>query len=121
MTRVSDISPLHGDHSAAKALERIAAALEWLAGAPGGPCDFNAADAFVFAARTATLVPIAPQPCRYQAIAGINQARDILLANTERFTQGFAAINVRFFGARGMGKSALIKAARATINTQLAG
>jgi uncharacterized protein len=114
--------PLHGDHSAAKALERIAAALERLAGAPGGPCDFNAADAFVFAARTATLVPIARvNRVDIKLLQGIDQARDILLANTERFTQGFAANNALLWGARGMGKSALIKAAHATINTRLAG
>lgn len=54
-------------------------------------------------------------------LRGIDQARDILLANTERFTQGFAANNALLWGARGMGKSALIKAAHATINTRLAG
>jgi predicted AAA+ superfamily ATPase len=51
----------------------------------------------------------------------IDQARDILLANTERFAQGFAANNALLWGARGMGKSALIKAAHATINLRHAG
>jgi hypothetical protein len=54
MTRV--IPPLLEDSSSAKALERIAAALERLAGAHPLPCDFSAAEAFVFAAGAATLV-----------------------------------------------------------------
>jgi hypothetical protein len=53
-------------------------------------------------------------------LRGIDQARDTLLANTERFAQGFAANNALLWGARGMGKSALIKAVHATI-TRLAG
>jgi predicted AAA+ superfamily ATPase len=53
-------------------------------------------------------------------LRGIDQARDTLLANTERFAQGFAANNALLWGARGMGKSALIKAAHATINARLA-
>ena len=110
-----------GDYSSAKALERIAAALERLAGAQAGPCDFNAAEAFVFAAGTATLVPV---PCVNRVDIGllhvIDQARDTLLANTERFAQNFAANNALLWGARGMGKSALIKAVHATINARLA-
>jgi predicted AAA+ superfamily ATPase len=85
------------------------------------PCDFSAADAFVFAAGTATLVPV-PRVNRVDIglLRGIDQARDILLGNTERFAQGFAANNALLWGARGMGKSALIKAVHATINARLA-
>ncbi|MGH6823147.1 MAG: ATP-binding protein, partial [Methylocella sp.] len=54
-------------------------------------------------------------------LRGIGQARDTLLANTERFAQGFAANNALLWGARGMGKSALVKAVHATINARLAG
>ena len=93
MTRTKDGPEFPGDYSSAKALERIAAALERLAGAPA-PCDFSAADAFVFAAGTATLVPV-PRVNRVDIglLRGIDQARDILLGNTERFAQGFAANN----------------------------
>jgi uncharacterized protein len=120
MTRTKDGPEFPGDYSSAKALERIAAALERLAGAPP-PCDFSAADAFVFAAGTATLVPV-PRVNRVDIglLRGIDQARDILLGNTERFAQGFAANNALLWGARGMGKSALIKAVHATINARLA-
>jgi uncharacterized protein len=122
MKRTKDGPEFPSDSSSAKALERIAAALERLAGAQEAPCDFSAADAFVFAAGTATLAPV-PRVNRVEIglLRGIGQARDTLLANTERFAQGFAANNALLWGARGMGKSALIKAVHATINTRLAG
>jgi predicted AAA+ superfamily ATPase/DNA-binding XRE family transcriptional regulator len=111
-----------GDYSSAKALERIAAALERLAGAQAGPCDFGAADAFLFAAWTATLVAVSRvNRVDIGLLRGIDHARDTLLANTERFAQNFAANNALLWGARGMGKSALIKAVHASINAQLAG
>ncbi|MGH6839723.1 MAG: ATP-binding protein [Methylocella sp.] len=121
MTRVDNVPPLRGDPAAAKALERIAAALERLGLTEPLPCDFSAADAFVFAASTATFVPV---PCVNRVdiglLRGIGRARDTLLANTERFAQGFAANNALLWGARGMGKSALVKAVHATINARLA-
>jgi predicted AAA+ superfamily ATPase len=122
MTKISNTANLRGDPSPAKALERIAAALERIAGAPGKPCDCDSADAFVFSRETATLVPV-PSVNRIDIalLRGIGQARDILLANTERFARGFPANNALLWGARGMGKSALIKAAHATINKRLAG
>lgn len=121
MTRVNDIQPLHGDPTTARALERIAAALEKLAGSQEKPCDFSASDAFIFAARRATLTPV-PRVNRIDIalLQGIDQIRDILLSNTQRFAQGFAANNALLWGARGMGKSALIKAVHAAINQQLA-
>jgi predicted AAA+ superfamily ATPase len=121
MTKTKDGPEFANDYSSAKVLERIAAALERLAGAQAGPCDFGAAEAFVFAAGTATLVPV-PRVNRVDIglLRGIDQARDTLLGNTERFAQGFAANNALLWGARGMGKSALIKAAHATINARLA-
>ena len=121
MTRTKDGPEFPGDYSSAKALERIAAALERLAGAYPLPCDFSAAEAFVFAPGTATLVPV-PRVNRVDIglLHGIDQARDTLLANTERFAQNFAANNALLWGARGMGKSALVKAVHATINARLA-
>src|SRR5256886_1636480 len=113
--------PLLEDSSPAKALERIAASLERLAGEQSLTGDFTAADAFVFAVGTATLVPV-PRVNRVEIglLRGIDQARDVLLANTERFAQGFAANNALLWGARGMGKSALIKAVHAAITARLA-
>lgn len=121
MTGTKDGPEFPGDESSAKALERIAAALERLSGAHPPPYDFSAADAFVFAAGTATLVPV-PRVNRVDIglLRGIDHARDILLGNTERFAQGFAANNALLWGARSMGKSALIKAAHATINARRA-
>lgn len=122
MTPISDPSPLRGGPSSAKVLVRIAAALERIAGAQPNPCDFGAACAFVFAAPAAALVPIARvNRVDIGLLRGIDQARDILLANTERFARGFPANNALLWGARGMGKSALVKAAHAAINTRLAG
>jgi predicted AAA+ superfamily ATPase len=120
MTRL--IPSLLEDSTSAKPLERIAAALERLAGAHPLPCDFSAAEAFVFAAGTVTLVPVARvNRVDIGLLRGIDQPRDTLLANTERFAQNFAANNALLWGARGMGKSALIKAVHATINARLAG
>jgi predicted AAA+ superfamily ATPase len=46
---------------------------------------------------------------------GVDRARDTLLANTRAFAQGFAANNALLWGARGMGKSSLVKAVHATV------
>ena len=46
-------------------------------------------------------------------LVGIDRARDTLLANTRQFARGFPANNVLLWGARGMGKSSLVKAAHA--------
>jgi predicted AAA+ superfamily ATPase len=52
-------------------------------------------------------------------LQGIERVRDILLENTRRFAQGLPANNVLLWGARGMGKSSLIKAAHAAINSEM--
>src|SRR6202023_4096168 len=49
-------------------------------------------------------------------LKGIDRMRDILIENTERFANGFPANNALLWGARGMGKSSLVKAAHASIN-----
>ena len=101
--------------------ERIATALEKLAGTRPRPCDFTAADAFVFLGEAAGLDPVLRvNRVDIGLLRGIDRARDTLLANTERFARGFAANNALLWGARGMGKSALVKAAHATVNARLA-
>ena len=99
----------------AATLRRIAAALEALVPRPLPPLNFAAAEAFVWQAEGA-LVPV-PHVARVDLglLRGIDRVRDILVDNTERFARGHAANNVLLWGARGMGKSSLVKAAHAAV------
>ncbi len=83
--------------------------------------DFDAADAFVWQAQRRTLQPV-PRVNRVEItlLKGIDRSRDILVENTERFARGLPANNVLLWGARGMGKSSLVKAAQAEINRRQA-
>ncbi|MBE7219686.1 MAG: DUF815 domain-containing protein, partial [Caulobacteraceae bacterium] len=101
---------------AADALRRIADALEALVPKPPPAADLDAADAFVWQPETGRLVPV-PKVSRVDIalLRGIDRVRDILVGNTERFASGFAANNVLLWGARGMGKSSLVKAAHAQV------
>ncbi len=101
----------------AEALRRIAEALEALVPKPPALPDFDAADAFVWRAEDDRLQPV-PRVSRVDIalLKGIDRVRDILTDNTERFAKGFAANNVLLWGARGMGKSSLVKAAHAEVN-----
>ncbi|MBV8777450.1 MAG: DUF815 domain-containing protein, partial [Alphaproteobacteria bacterium] len=100
-------------------LSRIAGALERLAPAAPPKNDLAAADAFIWHAEREWLEPV-PMVNRVELglLGGIDRVRDILLANTERFAAGLPANNVLLWGARGTGKSALVKAAHAAINRQ---
>ncbi len=97
-------------------LERIADALERLAPpAPPRP-DFDAADAFVWN-RAGALLPVARvNRVDIGLLRGIDSVRDLLLGNTRRFAQGLPANNALLWGARGMGKSSLVKAVHAAVN-----
>src|SRR5689334_5202952 len=99
-------------------LERIAAALEHRYGrASDGAFTLKGTDAFVWEADTGHLVPVkdvAALPL--SLLKGIDQARDVLHENTERFADGLPANNALLWGARGMGKSSLVKAAHGSIN-----
>jgi uncharacterized protein len=101
-------------------LDRIATALERLAPAPAGSADFGKADAFVWHAEGSRLVPV-PKVNRVEMslLKGIDRMRDILMENTERFARGLPANNALLWGARGMGKSSLVKAAHAGVNASL--
>jgi predicted AAA+ superfamily ATPase len=105
--------------SAEPLLQRIAEALDRLAPAPTPKHDFEAADAFVWHAERQWLEPV-PTVNRVDIslLKGIDRVRDILMDNTERFADGLPANNVLLWGARGMGKSSLIKAVHAAINAQ---
>jgi predicted AAA+ superfamily ATPase len=106
---------------AARALERIAAALEKLSPAAAAAPDFAAADAFVWQPQSQSLHPV-PKVNRVAIglLSGIDRVRDILYENTERFAKNLPANNALLWGARGMGKSSLVKAVHAEINKELA-
>ncbi|MFS8115946.1 ATP-binding protein [Rhizobium jaguaris] len=92
-------------------VRRLAAALERLAGPAPAVNDWNAADCFVWAPARLHLQPVArPNRVELALIRGVDHVRDILHENTLRFAEGFAANNVLLWGARGMGKSSLVKA-----------
>ncbi|MCU0819202.1 MAG: ATP-binding protein [Beijerinckiaceae bacterium] len=97
-------------------LTRIAEALERLAPPPPPAPDFSAADAFLWNAGRGVLQPVAKvNRIPLALLVGIDHIRDILVENTRRFAQGFPANNVLLWGARGMGKSSLVKSAHGAI------
>jgi len=101
-------------------LERIAAALERLAPAAPAEPDFDGADAFVWYPAGRGLAPVARvNRVDMSLLKGIDRVRDTLLENTERFARGLPANNALLWGARGMGKSSLVKAAHAGVNAAL--
>src|SRR5579862_119340 len=100
-------------------LARIAAALERQAPPEPPRNDFSAADAFVWHADREFLEPVKTvNRVDLALLQGIDRVRDILLDNTRRFAEGLPANNVLLWGARGMGKSSLIKAVHAAINAK---
>lgn len=101
----------------ANALESIASRLAAASPTAADPAEsLGAADAFVWHP-DGRLAPV-PRVSRVEIslLKGVDRMRDILMENTERFTNGLPANNALLWGARGMGKSSLVKAAHATIN-----
>jgi uncharacterized protein len=98
-------------------LERIATALERLAPRQAAAPDYAAADAYVWHPDGKRLAPV-PHVNRVEMslLKGIDRVRDLLLENTERFAKGLPANNALLWGARGMGKSSLVKASHAAVN-----
>ena len=97
-------------------LERIAAALERMAPAPLAAPDFDSADAFLWQTAPERLTPVKKvSRVDFDLLVGINRSRDTLLANTRQFAKGFPANNALLWGARGMGKSSLVKAVHAKL------
>ena len=96
---------------------RLVAALERMSPPPLAAPDFAAADAFVWHASPDRLDPV-PTVSRVDLdlLVGIDRSRDVLLDNTRRFADGLPANNALLWGARGMGKSSLVKAAHARVN-----
>ncbi|MFN3642184.1 MAG: ATP-binding protein [Gemmobacter sp.] len=105
--------------SAAGPLARIAAALERLAPPPAPAPDPGSAPAFQWHTGPDRLEPVAAVARVDLALLhGIARARDTLLANTRQFAAGFAANNALLWGARGMGKSSLVKAVHAAVRAE---
>ena len=101
-------------------LARIADALERLAPPPPPAPDFSAAGAFVWHAANLTLQPVAKvNRVDIALLHGIDRVRDELLQNTARFAKGLPANNALLWGARGMGKSSLVKAVHGAIGGTL--
>lgn len=95
-------------------LERIAAALERIAPAPLSTPDLAAADAFVWHTEPDRLEPVANvSRVPIELLIGVDRSRDTLVENTRQFARGLPANNVLLWGARGMGKSSLVKSAHA--------
>jgi len=98
------------------ALTRIAEALERLAPAPMPAPDFAAAEAFAWNTAPDRLEPVARvSRVDIGLLIGINRSRDTLLENTRHFAAGLPANNALLWGARGMGKSSLVKAIHAKV------
>ena len=103
-------------------LTRIAAALDRLA--PEGPVrvDLEEADAFVWNAERGRLQPVAQvSGVAIGLLQGVDRQKALVLENTRRFAAGLPANNAMLWGARGMGKSSLVKAAHAAINSETPG
>jgi len=102
-------------------LRRIAEALERLSPRVQAVPDLTAADAFIWHPDGKRLMPV-PKVNRVDMslLRGIDRVRDVLMDNTERFAKGLPANNALLWGARGMGKSSLVKACHAAINASRA-
>lgn len=98
-------------------MDRIAAALERMAPAPLAAPDFSEASAFVWHVGPDRLEPVAKVArVDLDLLIGVDRSRDTLLANTDQFARGLAANNALLWGARGMGKSSLVKAIHAKVH-----
>lgn len=113
MTSTPELMPL---------LARIADALERLAPPAPQPIDLTLADGFVWNAESAGLIPVKSiSRVDLALLQGVKRQRDTLLDNTVRFAKGLPANNTLLWGARGMGKSSLVKAVHAQVNKDIPG
>jgi uncharacterized protein len=100
-------------------MRRIADALDRLAPAPPPAPDFDAAEAFIWRADRGALAAVKRvNRVDLLLLRGIDRVRDLLVENTRRFARALPANNALLWGARGMGKSSLVKAAHAAINSE---
>jgi len=103
-------------------IERIADALERMAPQRPARADFASADAFVWHPAPGGFQPV-PEVNRVplELLRAIAPMRDRLLENTVRFARGLPANNALLWGARGMGKSSLVKAVHGRASEEVAG
>src|SRR6185437_2504427 len=105
----------------AEVLARIAGALERLAPQRAAAPDLAGADAFVWQQDGRRLASVKRvNRVEMSLLKGIDRVRDVLVENTERFAKGLPANNALLWGARGMGKSSLVKASHAGVNAAFA-
>ncbi len=103
-------------------LRRIAEALERMAPKPPEVPDLGIADAFVWHPERGSLAPVTQVArVRLDLLQGIEPQKRILLENTSRFAAGLPANNAMLWGARGMGKSSLVKAVHERVNAERPG
>lgn len=104
------------------ALDRIAAALERMSPAPLDMPDVSSASAFVWHVDPDRLIPVKTvNRIALELLVGVDRSRDTLLENTRRFAAGFAANNALLWGARGMGKSSIVKAVHNAVQAESSG
>lgn len=107
------------DPSLEPLLRRIAETLERFAPSNSQATDLAAADAFVWHSDGSRLEPVRQvNRVDLSLLQGIERQRDILLENTRRFARGYPANNALLWGARGMGKSSLVKAVHEAVNAE---
>ena len=100
-------------------VRRLASAVERLSGPQPVETDWSAADCFVWQPARQELTPVTkPNRIELALIRGVDHVRDILSDNTLRFAKGFSANNVLLWGARGMGKSSLVKSVHEAVRTE---
>jgi uncharacterized protein len=111
--------PEKSNESLKAKLDRLIAAVSRLAPPPAAETDIGAADCFVWAADPGYLEPVhRVNRVDIGLIRGVDRVRDILVDNTKRFAAGLPANNALLWGARGMGKSSLVKAVHASVNAE---
>ena len=100
-------------------LDQLIAILSRMAPAEAKPLDMDHCDCFVWNPDKLALMPVKHvNRIDIDLIKGVDQARDALLENTRQFANGLPANNVLLWGARGMGKSSLVKSVQAKINEE---
>lgn len=104
------------------ALIRIAEALERISPSPPPAPNFKKCDAFVWSSSPPSLeLVVKVNRVDLALLQGVDQSRDTLLENTRRFAKALPANNALLWGARGMGKSSLVKAVHRTVSEESQG
>lgn len=102
-------------------LDQLIAILSRMAPAEAKPLNMDHCDCFVWNTDKLALMPVKHvNRIDIDLIKGVDQARDALIENTRQFANGLPANNVLLWGARGMGKSSLVKSVQAKINEEKA-